>query len=292
MTNTTRFRPTVNLLEAREVPAIGMGDLFNIQDYLADNPDVRNSRANAAAHFLQFGRAEGRDPGRFFDSRMYLDDNPDVRDARLNPLDHFLRFGQFEGRDPTEVFNTAAYLAANPDVAATVRARLMTAYEHFLRNGQFEDRSPGNGFNLGVYLDDNPDVRDAVERGLTRGIPHFVRFGFFEGRNKPMSQVVTLPPGQPSVFFTGTSESSEDRDFYAFRVPTDRDVRIDVTQESGDFVNVELEDPVTDADLLELEPQNGVTSGTATLEAGQFYILRVRAVGDEPAGYRVTITTV
>lgn len=287
---TSAFRPQATALEGREVPALAFGDLFNSQQYLADNPDVRGAGADAATHFRQFGQREGRDPGRLFDVSDYLTANPDVRAAGVNPLDHFLRNGQFEGRNPSNLFNTAAYLAANPDVAAAVRAGGLSAYEHFLRSGQFEDRSPGNGFDLGVYLDDNPDVRDAVERGLIGGTQHFVSFGYREGRGKPISRVLTLPPGQPAVSFTGTSADSDDKQFSAIRVPQTRTVRVTVERLSGDFVNVEIENARTDVDVLELEPKNGVNTGVVTLERGELYLLRVRAVDDVAASYRVTIT--
>jgi hypothetical protein len=295
MSQPFRFRPSAEALEAREVPALGLGDLLNQQQYLEDNPDVRAAGISAVDHFVRFGQREGRDPNRFFETAAYLAANPDVaaavRAGFLTGVDHFLRFGQFEGRNPNATFDTTAYLAANPDVAAAVRAGQTTAFEHFLRFGEFEDRAFSTSFRVRDYLDDNPDVRDAVQRGFLRsGTEHFVRFGFHEGRNKPIRESITLPPGQTTVTFSGTSANEDDRQFIAIRVPQDRQVRLDVTRVGGDFVNVELENAGTDVDLLELEPENGNTSGTATLLRDQLYLLRVRAVDDASATYRIVLT--
>ncbi len=290
-----RFRPRAEVLESREVPAVGLGELFNPQQYLEDNPDVRAAGLSAEDHFRRFGQREGRDPNRFFDTAAYLTANPDVaaavRAGVVTGVDHFLRFGQFEGRNPNSQFDTPAYLAANPDVAAAVRSGVVTGFEHFLMFGASEDRAPNGTFRVRDYLDDNPDVRDAIERGLLRsGTEHFVRFGFHEGRNKPIRESITLPPGQTTITFSGTSADSDDKQFFALRVPQDRRVRVEVVRVSGDFAKVELENAATDVDLLELEPNNGVTSGTATLLRDQLYLLRVRAAGKTAATYRVTVT--
>ncbi len=289
------FRPTLTTLETREVPAAGLDDLFNAARYLHQNPDVAAAGVNAEDHFRQHGQREGRDPGGLFDTRTYLDDNPDVRDAvergLTSAVNQFLSFGQFEGRNPSRTFDTAAYLEANPDVAAAVRAGGTTAYQHFVAHGQFEDRSPSRAFDPRVYLDDNPDVRDAVERGLIRsGTSHFIQNGRFEGREKSITQVGALPPSQPTTTFEGTSANSGDKKYSSFSVATTRPVRVQITRVSGDFAKLEIENQATSVNALELEPQNGVSSGTVTLTGGTTYLLRVRAAHDSPAQFRVVLT--
>lgn len=54
--------------------------------------------ANPAAHYTLYGAFEGRRPCPEFDSSFYLRQNPDVAAARLNPLAHYLHFGRAEGR--------------------------------------------------------------------------------------------------------------------------------------------------------------------------------------------------
>ncbi len=282
-------------LEAREVPAAGLDDVFNPARYLQLNPDVAAAGVNAEDHFRRFGQREGREPGGLFDTRAYLDDNPDVRDAvergQTTAVGHFLSNGQFEGRNPTRMFDTAAYLAANPDVAAAVRTGAITAYQHFVENGQFEDRSPSRGFDARVYLDDNPDVRDAVERGQLRsGTSHFVAFGRFEGRSKPITPIGAIPPAQTTTTFDGTSANSGDKKYFSFSVASTRAVRVQLVRAGGDFAKLEIENQATSVKVLELEPKNGVSTGTVTLAGGVNYLLRVRAANDSPAQFRVVLT--
>jgi hypothetical protein len=46
------------------------------------------------------GFREGRDPGPDFQTDFYLKANPDVRGDGVNPLAHYLRYGRHEGRLP------------------------------------------------------------------------------------------------------------------------------------------------------------------------------------------------
>ncbi|HET6435853.1 MAG TPA: sulfotransferase [Xanthomonadaceae bacterium] len=68
--------------------------------YLRAYPDVAASGMDPAAHYLEFGGFEGRDPGPAFDSARYVEQNPDVAAAGMNPLLHFLLHGLSEGRSP------------------------------------------------------------------------------------------------------------------------------------------------------------------------------------------------
>ena len=291
-----RTRLCLNALEARDVPAAGLDDVFNGAQYLADNPDVaaavRAGAVTAEDHFRRIGQFENRNAGGFFDTKAYLEDNPDVRDAvsrrGISALDHFLKNGQFEDRNPNRFFDAKAYLAANPDVAAAVRGGRVTAFQHFVENGQFEDRVIGPTFNVGVYLDDNPDVRDAVQRGVLKsGTEHFVRSGIREGRGKPIVPSGTLT--QAVTTFDGTSANSADRKYFSFAVPTTRAVQIQLSRVGGDFAKLELENSAG-VDVFELEPKNGISTGTVILQGNSTYILRVRAANDAAAQFRVTLT--
>lgn len=73
---------------------------FDAAWYLQAYPDVAASGMDAAAHYLEFGGFEKRNPGPGFDSARYVDQNPDVAAAGMNPLLHFVLHGLSEGRLP------------------------------------------------------------------------------------------------------------------------------------------------------------------------------------------------
>ena len=143
---------------------------FDAAGYMAANPDLAQNgltEGDAAFHFADFGRAEGRSgfgatssnasggtsggggtsDGGFtmpadFDPYEYIALNPDV--AGHDAAEHYELFGQAEGRaydDPnfsfTDLgFNEADYLAANQDVADAG----MNPFVHYYHNGQYENR--------------------------------------------------------------------------------------------------------------------------------------------------------
>ena len=90
--------PAPRSVSAADLQALAASSFFHPDWYLAQNPDVVAAGMNAAAHYLQFGGTEGRDPGPHFSSSNYLRGNPDVRDTGMNPLLHYIYFGQGEGR--------------------------------------------------------------------------------------------------------------------------------------------------------------------------------------------------
>lgn len=58
---------------------------------------------DAAAHYLNIGWREGKNPSAFFSTTDYLQKNPDVAAADMNPLWHFERYGVREGRYRAEI---------------------------------------------------------------------------------------------------------------------------------------------------------------------------------------------
>ena len=113
--------------------------IFDRDWYVAHNADVAASGMDPAEHYLQFGGAEGRDPGPDFSAAFYLATYPDVAGAGLIPLLHFLVAGAAEGRDPSPAFRTRFYLDAYPDVATAG----FNPLEHYIRSGRAEGRLPG-----------------------------------------------------------------------------------------------------------------------------------------------------
>lgn len=267
---------------------------FDSRAYLDDNPDVRDAverhLTTAFEHFLRNGQFEGRDPGRYFDTSEYLDRYHDVRDAvehgQMTAFEHFVRFGQFEGRSPTSGFDSSNYLDDNPDVRDAVEHGAMTSYEHFVRYGQYEDRSPSHEFVGRLYLEDNMDVAEAVRRGETTATHHFARHGHHEGRR--MADRLTLVAGTPTVV-EGVSQNHDDKKFYVFQAPANGVLQVNVEKISGDFAKLEIEDRSGSSEF-ETDPNDGINSGSLPLIAGKWYTMRLRALNNSPATYRVTLT--
>lgn len=109
---------------------------FDVQFYLAANPDVATAGVNPLRHYDSFGFEEGRDPNAYFDTSGYLEAYEDVAAAGVNPLQHYYEFGASEGRDPSVAFDTTTYLETYTDVADAG----VNPLEHFLTFGIYEGR--------------------------------------------------------------------------------------------------------------------------------------------------------
>lgn len=71
---------------------------------------------DAAAHYLNIGWRENKNPSPFFSTADYLKKYPDVADAKINPLLHFEKFGLKEGRFLDEINKfMPQILKSNPD---------------------------------------------------------------------------------------------------------------------------------------------------------------------------------
>lgn len=88
---------------ARRRRLVGSSELFDADWYLAQNPDVSQSRFQPLDHFLRYGGREGRDPSLRFSVIKYLERYPEVHAAGYNALAHYLEFGRLEGRKAPEV---------------------------------------------------------------------------------------------------------------------------------------------------------------------------------------------
>lgn len=75
--------------------------LFDSAWYRAQVPGLPKGNHNVAAHYLDHGWKQGKNPGPQFDAAAYLAQNADVAEAQANPLLHFIRHGQNEGRKIT-----------------------------------------------------------------------------------------------------------------------------------------------------------------------------------------------
>lgn len=158
-----RGRPLIAVDDFHEgvkqrVLAVRLPPGFDAALYLAANPDVAASGMEPTAHFLRYGRLEGRPlypklPDTLymmpFDAVLYLEANPDVAALGTEPLKHFWYIGQFEGRPlrmagrPAStdnsipiLFQPELYLQANMDIERSG----VDPYSHYLNHGQFEGR--------------------------------------------------------------------------------------------------------------------------------------------------------
>lgn len=136
--------------------------LFNETWYLQQNPDVRAAvdagQTQAATHFEQFGRFEGRSPVSGFDPAFYYRQNPDIRTAvgedMYATVGHFMQYGHLEARAISPALDLDAYMQANPDVAAAVERDGLSPLTHLLEHGLWEGRNLGNGVSLAQFADD------------------------------------------------------------------------------------------------------------------------------------------
>jgi hypothetical protein len=186
---TSSHRRICELLKTlSDLRVIRISGLLDRDWYLERYPDVRKSSIDPLRHYLQYGAAEGRDPGPLFDTGWYLQQYPDVRAARVNALVHYLRHGAREGRDPNPLFDSDWYLKQHPDV----RVSGINPLVHYLRHGADEGYDPSPLFDSNAYLKNNPDVCGSG----TNPLIHYFR------RSSPNSQsrnerAVSPTPAEP-----------------------------------------------------------------------------------------------
>lgn len=65
--------------------------------YLETYPDVAALELDPATHYLRYGAAMGRNPGRSFATQFYQETYPEVAESGLNPLVHYVLYGREKG---------------------------------------------------------------------------------------------------------------------------------------------------------------------------------------------------
>lgn len=65
--------------------------------YKKTYPDVADLGMEPALHYLRYGAAMGRNPGKNFDTRYYLRTCPEAAKSGLNPLVHYVLHGSAKG---------------------------------------------------------------------------------------------------------------------------------------------------------------------------------------------------
>jgi glycosyltransferase involved in cell wall biosynthesis len=122
---------------------------FDPDYYIQNNPDLASIQISPFAHFVLYGKAEGRAPNAKmapianFDADWYLARYPEVAEEKIDPLEHFKTRGQFEGKvpraedDPEGIgFDEYWYCQRYPDLAEATVPPLM----HYLIYGRQEGR--------------------------------------------------------------------------------------------------------------------------------------------------------
>lgn len=132
------------------------GFLFDEVFYLLDNPELvpTLAPADALAHYLAQGGAQGRAPNSWFDADYYANRWDDLRPLNLDDttlFQHYNRYGVWEGRSAGpdfDQFDGERYLSENGDVATYVNAfiddflgsRTNGAIAHYVIYGANEGR--------------------------------------------------------------------------------------------------------------------------------------------------------
>lgn len=190
--------------------------VFSTSEYLALNRDVAAANMNPFAHFVLYGRKEGRRTKRAnrrvsvapavkreprnegqappslpsdhiyktiqaeFDAAYYFQQHPEIAGENVDPIQHYIKEGYRKGLNPNKKFNTSYYLEANPDVE---RAQVNPFY-HYLTSGKAEGRFPspvrhGNRtsfFSLLSTLPEEPLACAVTARDATIIVPIYNNF--------------------------------------------------------------------------------------------------------------------
>lgn len=172
--------------------------LFNVDEYLELNPDLRESfggdRQAALLHWLEYGSPVEDRMGRVpigFDVDRYLSRNPDLNAqfgditprSRRNVAvwNHYLDYGVREGRNDGD-FEAYGYLQANADLAAVYGDDVEAAALHWYFYGRREGRRIPSNFDVRVYRARNPDVVTVWANDLYGCWLHYRDTGVYEGR--------------------------------------------------------------------------------------------------------------
>lgn len=89
-----------SLLQEQYFQTILSSGYFDVEYYLANNPEIQVSNLHPISHYLTFGANSGKDPSVLFSTCFYLERYADVRNSGMNPLLHYILFGIHENRKP------------------------------------------------------------------------------------------------------------------------------------------------------------------------------------------------
>lgn len=108
--------------------------------------------------------------------------------------------------------------------------------------------------------------------------------------NDSKSQADAFSLGSDKMIeLTGTSTSSDDKDFFRFVAPLSGTLYVAVQSPNGNEPAVEMENSGSET-ILETEPHDGIHQAAGEVVAGQVYFLRVRSTNDDAAEYVVQVS--
>ncbi|MDH3584302.1 MAG: hypothetical protein OER86_08820, partial [Phycisphaerae bacterium] len=120
------------------------------------------------------------------------------------------------------------------------------------------------------------------------------------GGGEPADVIAEVEPNNPkasatlgalgsnnTVRLTGSSNSSDDRDFFLVPIDADGSLEVMVASTNGILPDIQVEDT---SDINRLALEDGATVGTVNVLAGEQLFVRVRAPGDAASDYQVDLT--
>ena len=164
--------------------------LYNAEYYAKANEHVAvalNGNEEALyQHWLDYGKAEGRNASMVFNAKYYLEVNPsvaaEVGNDYVAAYEHFVNEGLQAGLESSPVFSVKYYLEANSDVAAVFNGDYISAAKHFNQNAIAEGRSGSSNFDYTVYRACNTDVEELYGDYTEGYYIHYINHGRAEGR--------------------------------------------------------------------------------------------------------------
>lgn len=215
--------------------------VFNMTDYLDNNPDVFNAFGfdfrSIARHFNLSGMSEGRKSISSFSVKSYKNRYRDLRQAYGNDLKsyylHYVNYGFGEGRETTgydnklvgggvtniwifdfsSVYDYDYYVSQNADVKAAFGTDDIAILQHFVNYGMKEGRVAKESFNVTGYKNRYLDLRREYGNDLTKYYWHYMAYGKNEGRNASYTADVK----NPEYMFLGVVDCSPIYDFYYYQ---------------------------------------------------------------------------
>ena len=164
--------------------------LYNYDYYVKANDDVAqalNKDPNAMyQHWINCGKAEGRNASMVFNAKYYLEVNPEVAAMVGNDYvaayNHFVTTGIYQGLESSPVFDVKYYLKHNTDVASYFNNDYVMAAVHFNQSAIAEGRSGSGNFDYTVYSYCNTDVAALYGKDVMGYYVHYINHGRAEGR--------------------------------------------------------------------------------------------------------------
>jgi len=179
-----------NIRDEQQEQALIEEFLFNAEYYAKANEDVAIAMAydeeKLYNHWVNYGKAEGRNASLVFNAKYYLEKNPSVAALVGNDYEaaynHFISVGLVNGLESSPVFSVKYYLEANADVAAAFGMDYISAARHFSQNAIAENRSGSGNFDYTVYAYCNTDVATLYRKDVIGYYIHYINHGRAEGR--------------------------------------------------------------------------------------------------------------